>query len=42
MPVKKCQSGGKSGKCYVGKGGKATAERQGRAIKGNQKNEQFN
>lgn len=40
MPVKKCQSGGKSGykygdsgKCYVGKGGKAKAERQGRAIK---------
>lgn len=42
MPVKGCQSGGKSGKCYVGKGGKATAERQGRTIKGNQKNEQFN
>lgn len=42
MPVKGCQSGGKSGKCYVEKGGKATAERQGRKIKGNQKNEQFN
>lgn len=43
MPVKKCQSGGKSGykygdsgKCYAGKGGKAKAERQGRAIKANQ------
>lgn len=33
MPVKGCQSGGKSGKCYVGKG---------RTIKGNQENEQFN
>ncbi len=42
MPVKGCQGGGKSGKCYVGKGGKATAERQGRTIKGNQENEQFN
>ena len=42
MPVKGCQSGGKSGKRYVGKGGKATAERQGRTIKGNQENEQFN
>lgn len=42
MPVKGCQSGGKSGKCYVGKGGKAKAERQGRTIKGNQENEQFN
>lgn len=43
MPVKKCQSGGKSGykygdsgKCYAGKGGKAKAERQGKAIKANQ------
>lgn len=49
MPVKGCQGGSKSGykygdsgKCYVGKGGKATAERQGRTIKGNQENEQFN
>ena len=42
MPVKGCQSGGKSGKCYVGKGGKAKAERRGRTIKGNQENEQFN
>lgn len=42
MPVKGCQGGGKSGKCYVGKGGKATAERQGRTSRGNQENEQFN
>lgn len=34
MPVKGCQCGGKSGKCYVGKGGKATAERQGRTSRG--------
>jgi hypothetical protein len=39
MPVKKCQSGGKSGykwgnsgKCYTGTGAKAKAERQGKAI----------
>lgn len=42
MPVKGCQSGGKSGKCYVGKRREAKAERQGRTIKGNQENEQFN
>jgi hypothetical protein len=39
MPVQKCQSGGKSGhkwgnsgKCYIGSGSKAKAEKQGRAI----------
>ena len=39
MPVQPCQSGGKSGwkwgkngKCYTGKGAKARAARQGRAV----------
>lgn len=42
MPVMKCtkdgKSGykwGKSGHCYTGKGAKAKAEKQGRAIKAN-------
>lgn len=39
MPVKRCQKDGKSGfkygdsgKCYTGKGARAKAEKQGRAI----------
>jgi len=43
MPVKKCKSGGKSGrkygssgKCYTGKGAKKKAGRQGKAIKASQ------
>lgn len=39
MPIQKCSSGGKSGykygetgKCYTGKGARAKAARQGRAI----------
>lgn len=40
MPVKKSGGGykfGKSGKTYKGKGAKAKAAKQGRAIKANQK-----
>lgn len=40
MPVMRCQKNGKpgfkwgkSGKCYIGKGAKARAARQGRAVK---------
>jgi len=40
MPVQRCQKNGRrgykwgqSGKCYVGQGAKAKAERQGRAIR---------
>lgn len=36
MPVQKCDGGyrfGRSGKCYKGKGAKAKAAKQGRAIK---------
>lgn len=39
MPVKKCNGGykfGSSGKCYKGKGAKAKAAKQGRAIKASQ------
>ncbi len=43
MPVKKCKSGGRSGKkygptgkCYTGKGASSKAKRQGRAIKASQ------
>jgi hypothetical protein len=39
MPVKKCSGGykyGNSGKCYKGKGAKAKAAKQGRAIKASQ------
>jgi hypothetical protein len=43
MPIKKCRSGGKSGykygdsgKCYTGKGGRAKAGKQARAIKASQ------
>ena len=43
MPIKPCSKGGKkgykygsSGKCYVGKGARAKAARQGRAIKARQ------
>ena len=43
MPVKKCTKNSKgghkygdSGKCYTGKGSKAKAARQGRAIKASQ------
>lgn len=42
MPVKRCTKGGKSGwkwgnsgTCYVGKGAKAKAEKQGRAAYAN-------
>lgn len=41
MPVRKTKSGGykygSKGKTYYGKGAKAKAEKQGRAIKANQK-----
>ncbi len=41
MPVhkvgKSCYKWGKSGKKYCGKGAKSKADRQGRAIKANQK-----
>lgn len=43
MPIKPCSRGGKKGykygsrgKCYVGKGARAKAARQGRAIKSSQ------
>jgi len=43
MPVKKCKSGGKSGKkygatgkCYTGNGSSSKAKRQGRAVKASQ------
>lgn len=43
MPIKSCSSKGKSGhkygdsgKCYIGKGSKSKAARQGRAIKASQ------
>jgi len=43
MPIKKCQSGGKSGfkygdsgKCYTGKGARAKAAKQAAAIKASQ------
>jgi len=39
MPVKQCSGGhkfGNKGKCYKGKGSKAKAARQGRAIKASQ------
>jgi len=43
MPARPCKKNGKSGykwgskgKCYTGKGGKAKANRQGRAIKASQ------
>lgn len=40
MPIKSCGGGGKKygekGKCYKGKGAKAKAERQMRAIKASQ------
>ena len=44
MPTKKCTSKGKSGykfgnkgKCFTGTGAKSKADRQGKAIKSNQK-----
>lgn len=40
MPVKKCSGGhkyGNKGKCYKGKGSRAKAATQGRAIHANQK-----
>lgn len=44
MPIKRCTKNGKSGwkygdsgKCYTGKGAKARAKRQMRAIKASQK-----
>lgn len=43
MPVKKCTKNGETGwkygddgKCYTGKGAKAKAEKQGKAIKASQ------
>jgi hypothetical protein len=43
MPIKKCKSGGKSGKkygdtgkCYTGPGAESKAKRQGRAVKASQ------
>jgi len=43
MPVRRCTKGGKSGKkwgksgkCYIGKGAKSKALKQGRAIKASQ------
>jgi len=43
MPLKRCQKNkkkgwkfGDSGKCYTGKGAKARAKKQGRAIKASQ------
>lgn len=44
MPLKQCTKGGKrgwkwgdNGACYIGKGGKAKAKRQGRAIEANKR-----
>ena len=39
MPIKPCPNGhkyGNKGKCYKGKGSRAKAAKQGRAIKANQ------